>query len=248
MTCSAIIAGLGYECRELDGGILEVDTEFTFADGECVGLYMVPIRNGYALSDNGDAIAHLMSVGIPFRNKRSMVTISRLMADHGVALTPRGELRTECRMDALGDGIARFLSAMIELGRFERDRFGLSEAAVVFSDEVELYLRGWKPHAELIGTPTATGATGGKYEFDFLFEGQLIDCIAAKGRSTGALLRKAADVRARENAPGILAIIDDRTDQEHASKESSILTGSGLVNVMLMTRLMRHSAGQSTQH
>lgn len=248
MTCSAIIAGLGYECRELNGGIYEIDTEFTFADGECVGFYLAPIRNGYAISDNGDAIAHLMSVGIPFRNKRSLSVIARLTGAHGVALTPRGELRTECHMDALGDGIARFLAAMVELSRFERDRVGLSEAAVAFSDEVELYLRSWKPGAELIGTPTAAGATGGKYDFDFLFEGRLIDCIAAKGRSTGALLRKAADIRARENAPDILAIIDDRMDPEHAHKESSILTGSGLVSVMLMTRLMRNSAPPPTQH
>lgn len=248
MTCSAIIASLGYECRELADNTLEVDTAFSFADGEAMTFYVRSSGSGFVLSDNADALAHLLSVGLPLRTSRSMSPIAKLVGSHGVTLTPRGEVRIECPAPELGSGIARFLSALIEISRFERDRLGLSEAVVAFSDEVELYLRSWKPNAEIVKAPTILGATGGAYEFDFQMNGTVIDCIAAKGRSTGALLRKASDVRARERAPDILAVIDDRIDPIHAAHESNILAGSGLVSTLLMTRLMQNARANSEAH
>lgn len=248
MTCSAIIASLGYECRELADNILEVDTAFSFADGEAMSFYVLQSGAGLVLSDNADALAHLLSVGLPLRTSRSLSPIARLVGAHGVTLTPRGEIRTECRAPELGNGIARFLSALVEISRFERDRLGLSEAVVIFSDEVELYLRSWKPNAEITNAPSVIGATGGSYEFDFRMDDLVIDCIAAKGRSTGTLLRKASDVRARENAPGIMAVIDDRTDPEHAARESNILASSGLVSTLLMSRLMQNARANNAAH
>lgn len=240
-TCAAIIAGLGYECREVKDNILEVDTAFSYADGSTISVYVMHSPHGFVLSDNADSIYHLISVGIPIRSRSSLSPIKRLASAHGVTLTGKGELRTECQPALLGDGMARFISTMVEISRYERERVGLPESVVIFSDEVELYLRGWKQGEEITRAPTIRGATGGLYEFDFRISDYVIDCIAAKGRSTGALLRKSADIRAQDHAPSIMAVIDDRTDPDHAARESDILVGSGLVSVLPMTRLMKNA-------
>src|SRR5690606_18738222 len=96
---------------------------------------------------------------------------------------------------------------------------------VTLATEVEFFLRQWRPAATMEKGHKRTGISGREYEFDFLFDGLLVDVVASRPQSTAAKVRKLADVTAipsQEKTP-MLIIIDDRADQEQAKQEAAIL-------------------------
>ena len=241
MTCAALMAGLGFDCHEIKNGVLRVNTRLGFCDGQLMGFYILPKGKGYVISDNCDTLFNLMNQGICLDNKRKWTPIRKIAINHGLVLTDNGEITTIKPCDDIGHLISSYLSVMFEINNFQRERMGISDDVVSFSNEVEIYLRQWKPSSPIILNPSFKGDSGILHDFDFEMDGKLIECISARSSNTASLIRKAADIGVSENTKAILAIIDDRKDMKKAKIESGILAKSGFVSVLTMSRLIANA-------
>ena len=101
------------------------------------------------------------------------------------------------------------------------------------------FLRASNPTALIVHRPVVMGHSGREHEFHFEFDGALVDAAKPRGQSTGAILRKAADVNNAGNEKRILVVIDDRIDDDKAKTETDIL--STMVSVVPFTTLARQS-------
>ena len=90
------------------------------------------------------------------------------------------------------------------------------------------------------------GHSGREHEFHFEFDGSLVDAAKPRGQSTGAILRKTADVNNAGNEKRVLVVIDDRIDDDKAKTETDIL--STMVSVVSFTTLAGQNPAPSVKH
>ena len=128
---------------------------------------------------------------------------------------------------------------------YERELLALPAETVELAEEVERYLRLWKPDAQLIRDPKVYGISGHSYSFDF----QLILAISPTPNAVGAVMRKAGDVISGNDLNGrkITVIVDNRTDELFAKHkaEEEIQIISALVNAVPLTNLINQAIGNA---
>jgi len=246
MSCEGLIQRLGYECREVGVGVIAVATPFTFPDGEPIQFFLDENDGRLVVHDNADTLAHLMGMGWDLSDRKKWKSIKNMVAAFGFDLIDSGIIVGR-DVKALEQGfIARYISAMLAVVDMEREYLGLSDEQIAFVEEVELYLKASKPALELVRRPSVTGHSGRVHEFHFEFDGALIDAAKPRGQSTGAILRKAADVNNAGNEKKILVVMDDRHDEERSKAEIDIL--STMVSVLPFTTLIAQSSGSHVTH
>lgn len=243
MSCEHLAQTLGFECRTLTESLISVATPFSFADGEVIGFYLDDQQANVVVSDNGDTIFHLRSVGLDLADRRRWKPIRQIAESHGLELLDSGEIRATANSNNSSHLIARFISAMLDIANMEREQLGMSEEIDHFIQEVEFYLHAWKPQASITHSPTLKGMSGRMHSFNFEFDGTLVDAARAHSGKTGAILRKAADLSLAGVVTPILIIMDDREDTERARMETDILTS--MVSVMALSQLARISGADS---
>lgn len=245
ITCTRLMDSLGYSCRPVtliggEGQGLGVTTPFAFPDGDPISFYLINHDGGnYALSDNADTLMHLMNAGFNLENRKRWRPFVEMAAQHGLTIRPTGEVRAEFPHEHLRDAITRFIAFALEVGNWQRDNFGMAENTHHLVQEVENYLRRWKPHAQVQRSIDVTGASKKHHHFDFLFGNQLIDAIRPNSNKTGAELRKIVDVNNGPNSIQTMVIIDDREHPDRAKDEMMIL--SAVTKVMPLSRLERNA-------
>jgi hypothetical protein len=241
MNCEWLKNTMAFDCvpvRGLHGeeGI-EIGTPFSYADGTAIILYTFDQNEHLLLSDNGDMLAHLSSVGIEVRRPQSLRDI---IGRFGLTLTEQGDVRAIVPKDRGEFALANAISALLAVAEWERDQLGLTEQTRNLATEAELYLRAWKPGKELERDPKIKGQSRRTYSFDFLLDGEYIDVIPANAAATGASMRKAGDVLNSPNLPegrSIRFVIDDSDEPQRAEQERQIL--GSLAKAMLMSRLRK---------
>ncbi|MGE8451754.1 MAG: DUF1828 domain-containing protein [Pseudomonadales bacterium] len=248
--CAWLRQNLAYDCRPVrtvnGEAALEIGTPFSFADGTAIVFYLIEQGAHALISDNGDTLAHLHSVGLDPFNRRRESAIRNTLAPFGVALEANGEIRAIAPTAASQHIIATYISSLLALANQERGWLGIPEPINNFADEVEQYLRLWKPADEIVRHPKVKGISRHEYTFDFWWNGELIDVVSPSHQATGGLMRKLGDVL---SAPGerakIRVVIDDRDDFERAETEKQII--GSMASAMLFSSLTK-VVSQQTVH
>lgn len=244
-TCDSLLTRLGFSCRLVGDETIDVSTPFAFADGEPIGFYLEEKGLNVHLNDNANTLAHLGAIGYDISDRKKWRSVKLAVEAFGFEMSDYGQILGNSPIKAQHLLVTRYISAMMAVVDWEREYLGLSEDVDQFVQEVEMYLRAWKPDARLDYFPMVTGHSGRMHRFHFDFDGSLIDAARPHGTRTGSILRKAADVINTGEQRKILVIMDDRGDLERAKIETDIL--STMVSVMPFTRLIANVSGGAAQ-
>lgn len=241
MDCNWLTTNLGFECREvktiLHEPALAVETPFSFVDGEAIGFYVVEHGGSIRVTDNGDTIAHLINVGLNYQDKRRWAALRNKADAHGLTLTDDGELCAVGGASISEHLVGQYLTAVLSIVEYEREALSAPVDLHIFAEEVEMLLRAWKPGSKVIRNAKVQGQSSRVHTFDFKVDKLLVDAINPHASSSGALLRKAGDIKSGPEAEfyDVMAIIDDRHDSAAAKMEKDII--SSMVKATLYTKL-----------
>ncbi len=224
---------------------IEIGTPFSYADGTAIVLYAMEEGDRILLSDNGEMLAHLETVGI--QTGRRMANLRERVGRFGLTLTAKGDVQALVPADQGPHMLATAISAMLSVADWEHEVLDLDEQTRNLADEAEMLLREWKPGVILQRRPKIKGQSKREHTFAFLLDGEYIDVIPPNHTATGATMRKAGDVKNSPYLSGqeIRVIVDDRRDPERADVERQIL--GSLVKAMTLTKLQSLAKPSRTQ-
>ncbi|MGS1060564.1 DUF1828 domain-containing protein [Burkholderia glumae] len=241
---------LAYDCRPVTTvngeRAFEIGTPFSFPDGSAITFYVLEQGSHSLLSDNGDTLYHLSTVGIDPFHKRRLATIRNTLAQHGMTVETTGEIRALGRIEHTSSLVASFVAGLLAIADQERIWSGVPETINNLADEVEHYLRILRPEQPIERNVRVKGISSHEYMFQFLWGNELVDVLTPSPQATGGLMRKLGDVlSAPGEAPKIRIVIDDRDDFAKAETEKQII--GSMASAMLYSSLAR-SAKQPTLH
>lgn len=246
--CTWLRQNLAYDCRPVrtvnGDAACEIGTPFSFADGTAIVFYIVDQGTHALLSDNGDTLAHLRSVGLdPFKREAA---IRSMLQPFGIALESNGEIRALGPKDTTAHIVAAYISGLLAVATQERAWLCVPESVNDLADQVEHYLRLWRPADKLVRHPRLIGISRHEHTFDFMLGSELVDVISPSHQATGGLMRKVGDIlSAADSPPRIRVIIDDRLNFERAETERQII--GSMACAMLFSRL-KGLAGKPSMH
>ena len=230
---------------------IAVQTYHRWSDDSLLSFYILPCGDKLLITDEAESIFHFRAMGL-LENKRTWRGFQEKLngTKTNVQLEQDGEIFVLCRPDQAATTIADFVSALCALMHYERELLALPAETVELAEEVEHYLRLWKPSAQLIRAPKVQGISGHSYSFDFQLDNQLILAITPTPSAVGAVMRKTGDVISGNDLNGrnITVIVDNRTDElfdEHKAEEE-IQIISTLANAVPLTNLI-NQAMKNTQ-
>jgi hypothetical protein len=245
VNCDGLIQRLGYECRSVGEDAISVTTPFLFADGEPICFYLEERKNSIDITDNADTLTHLAGIGWDISKKRTWTSIRNAVSEFGLQLLNSGEIVGNCVKEEQQTIITSYIGALLSVVDLEKEFLGLSEEQSQYIAEVEMYLRRWKPNATFNLLPTLKGHSGRPHSFHFEFDGSLVEAARPHGTRTGAILRKALDIRNVGDKHKVLVVMDDREDPDRAKAETDILTT--VASVMSFSRLVEQAGGTWTK-
>lgn len=242
MNCAEIAAAMRLECTPMRGihgePVYEIGTPFSLPDGSALGLYVIDRGDFFELNDNADTMMNLSALGVdPWKNRR-MSTLRNVTSPFGITINDDGALSLLARADALSFYLPRFIAGQLAVGSWVRDRLGVADEVVDFSDEVEIYLRSWRHNDSFSRNPEIPGISGQLYKFNFAVGNELIDAVSPRVRSTGSLMRKLGDVVNSGSNYTFRVIVDDRMDPVRAGVEMQII--GALATAMPYSSLLNH--------
>ncbi|MBF0784470.1 DUF1828 domain-containing protein [Muribacter muris] len=209
---------------------IAVQTYHRWLDGSILNFYITPQGNQLLISDEGETLFHLSNVGLLKAKYQWRLFKDKLQSTNSdIHLEDDGEIICLTTPQSAPYAIADYLSALCAIMHYEKELAGIPEAVIDFSEEVEFYLRAWKPQATLIKKPKISGISGHEYIFDFQLEQDLIMAISPSPNAVGSAMRKAGDVLSGSflDDRHILIIVDDRSDdlfQKKAEEEIKIIS------------------------
>jgi hypothetical protein len=217
---------------------LEIGTPFSLPGGTAIVLYLAEEGQHLLVSDNGDTLVHLASLGLDVWNPQRQKALRSRLGALGMTLGPRGDLRCIARQEQAAFVFARAVSALISAADWAADQLQREHEVRDLPAEAEPYIRARNPGWTLETNVVVRGASDVLYTFDFLHGPDLIDVIAPVPQASGGAMRKAGDVL---NGPSIegtspLIIVDDREHPKQALQEVSII--ASVARAETFTRLM----------
>lgn len=246
MSCENLIEHLGFECRQIDSSVISVSTSFSFADGEIINFYIQDKREEVVVTDNGDTLFHLRGVGLDLSDRRRWRPYRQIVAAHGFELEDSGVIIGKSSTNQVSQLVANYISAMLDIVNLEHEQLGIPEEIDHFIEEVEFYLRAWKPSGNIVRLPVLTGMSGKSHTFHFELDGTLIDAAKPNSNKTGALLRKLTDISLAGLNRSSIVVMDDREDPERAEIETKILTS--MTAVLSFGQLIRNAGNLLEMH
>lgn len=240
MNCQLIAKKFAFDCPPLltvrGEQAFELGTPFAFADGAAINVYAIPHGDTLELTDNGDTMLHLTSMGMAAWGKNKQAALLRATEPHGISLTEQGEFKAHGKTENAALLIAQFISGILAVAQMERTALGVPDKADNLADEVEMLLRSWKPKLILVRNPHVKGISGHEYEFDFMLGDELVDVLVPHHNATGSVMRKLGDVLSGPGQHKALIIVDDRAEPERADTELQII--AMLARAMPLSKLM----------
>ena len=245
-----------YQVKTMSGeGAICVQTNHRWADDSLLSFYILPQGDKLLITDEAESIFHFRTMGL-LENRRAWRGIQDkiICTKSDIHLEEDGEIIMLCRPEQAPLAIADFISALCALMHYEKELVALPVETIELADEVEHYLRLWKPHAQFIRSPKVNGISGHSYSFDFQVDDKLILAISPTPNAVGAVMRKAGDVITGNNLGDreIVVIVDDRDDKEKelfprrkdkAKEEIQII--SSLVSALPLTNLIENTTQQT---
>lgn len=236
MICSDLFKIIGVTCHPLTDDVAMIDTSFAFEDGDGVAVFVEKAGKQIRFFDDGKVILHFLGRGLTLDGKRAKF-IKNIAEPHGVSLNSMGELEVWASEKEAPIAFAKFVSTIVGICSWERDHVGTATDTSLLVDEIGMYLRAWKPEANLVKDPEYRGISGFVYHLDYKMDGMGVVALTPHHSSVGAAVRKLLDIRSQPENQGLnfLAVIDDRYDLEAANREGLVI--EALANVWTMTRL-----------
>lgn len=242
MNCAWLQHLIEYDCTpcaSLHGEpAIDVRTPFTWADGEPIGFFVIDQGETVLVSDNADTVFHFRSMGMLGGGRRQWQAIRHLAESRGSTLTEQGEIFSLGAKANAATLIANFIAGLLAISEHERNSAGMAEHVSLFADEVEGWLRAWKPHEVLTRGVMMRGLSKREHMFDFRLGNRIIAAVQPNPAAIGGLMRKVGDAIGGPDAEGVelMAVIDDRLDQQKAEEETRIV--SSLVKALPLSKLI----------
>lgn len=240
MNCQLLANKFAFDCIPLlttrGEQAFELGTPFAFADGAAINVYAIPHGDTLELTDNGDTMLHLTSMGMAAWHKSKLASLQRSIEPHGLTFTEQGEIKAYGKANHSALLIAQFISGILAVAQMERAALGVPDKADNLADEVEMLLRSWKPQLTLVRAPHVKGISGHEYGFDFMLGDELVDVLGPHHNATGGVMRKLGDVLSAPGEHKALVIVDDRAEPERAETELQII--AMLARAMPLSKLM----------
>lgn len=231
---------------------IHLQTHHLWYDSNPLSFYVIDLGNQIMITDDGETIFNL-SVNDVIRNKKSYSKIRDILncTHSDIGLSELGEITGIANKDKFNILLADYISAMCGLMHHERETIGIPPQINDLVEEVEMYLKAWKPKAKLIRNPKIKGISDHEYKFDFEIENDLILTISPTPQSVGSAMRKIADVNSGIELKNrkIMVIVDNRGDDlfsEKATKEIKII--SALAKALPLTNLIKAIQSNLSSH
>lgn len=234
--------------HEVDNGWYSITTPFLNMFNDYIDIYCCKKENKIYLSDDGETIRNLNSVGVSFsRSKTRKQILNQILLNYNIKISNQNdELIVETDMNGFAQAKNNLLSAIMEIS----DMYMTSKTTTVsvFKDEVRNYL----DEQQIIYTPEfiARGSTGLEFNFAFQIAGRkkeiLINAfnIINKNNLTFFLFdwNDVKDARQRLSNKKItgLAIINDR-EKNIDGKYLDALTAKGTDFILFSKRNLPES-------
>lgn len=243
MNCQWAAALTRFDCHPVRGlggeSCLVIGTPFSLPDGSTINLYLVEQGSHIQITDNGDTVFQLPSMGYDIWHGARMKGLREHAQAHKLQLTAKGELTMLVRPEHAAAGFAQATSGMIAVSHWIADKLQAHPEEVDLVAQLQPYIVARNPAAPLVPHPKVKGASRTVHEFDLRHGSDLIDVIPANANSTGSAMRKAGDVQNGPFSPEAspLIIVDDRRDPVRAEGEIGIL--ASVTRAMAASTLMR---------
>lgn len=228
-----------------------VQTHHRWLDNTPVTFYISPYGDKLLISDEGETLFHFNSVGL-LSGKRSWRKVRELLSytQSQIVLEDDGEILCMVKPEFAAIALADYISALCMLIRYEQEITELPTEIVDFAEEVEFYLKAWKPNQSLQLSPKIKGISGHEYTFDFQLGSQIILAINPTPNAVGSAMRRIGDVLSGGELDNrqILVIVDNRSDQlfEQQKAEEEISIISTLAKAIPFTNLVSAIEKQQT--
>lgn len=227
MFCEQLTTHLGLHCQPLDeqGKVFLINTPFRFQDGDHIPLYVEVVGQQLRFFDDGAAFMHFAGMGVHLQTGQQVRFLKNAAEAHGGSFNDRGEIELWTRAGDSGQAFARYVSTVMELVRWERERKIISHDTELFVEEVAQYLAAWK-RVDIQRSPKIQGVTGREYVLDLQMADTLVLTVAAHPQSSSAALHKLVDIKGHPNNQAVttLVVIDDRKDPVLAKSEGLVLS------------------------
>ncbi|HDR1103288.1 MAG: DUF1828 domain-containing protein [Bacteroidota bacterium] len=220
-----------------------VQTYHKWLDGSILSFYIIQQGDHILITDECDTLFHFHTTGL-IENKRNWRGIKERLncTQTSITLEDDGEILCLSTKEKAPFAIADYISALCGLMHYEKELAGIPRTVKNLADEVEVYLRTWKPKANLVKSPAINGISGHTYHADFQFDKEIIFAIAPTPNSVGSVMRKTGDIISGGDLGdrSILVIVDDRTEQLFEQKaEEEIKIIASLVKAVPLSNLIK---------
>lgn len=243
LNCNWAQALTRYDCRTITGlsgeAGLEIGTPFSLPDGSAISLYLMPVGDHILLSDNGDTLFRLGSMGLDVWQGMRLRALRETASTRNMSIGERGDLQMISQKQNAAHAFAEAITAILSISDWASLQLKAEVKQRDIIAEAEPYIIARSPTAKLKVRPKVRGQSQAEHTFDFLHGSDLIDVIAPHPAGTGGVMRKIGDVT---NGPFLgnlspLIIVDDRDDPAKASNEMGII--ASIARVQSFTDLMR---------
>lgn len=242
LNCKWAHALTQYDCRTVTGfdgqSGLEIGTPFSLPDGSAINIYLMPYGNHILLSDNGDTLFHLGSMGLDLRQGMRLRALRDTASARRMAIGDKGDLHMISRQEHAAHAFAETITTILAISDWAAQQMKAEIKERDIIAEAEPYIIARDRNAIFKLRPKVRGESQAEHTFDILHGKDLIDVIAPHPAATGGVMRKVGDVT---NGPYIdhlspLIIVDDRNDPAKASNEMGII--ASISRVQSFTSLM----------
>lgn len=243
LNCEWAQALTRYDCRQvpgLDGQQgLEIGTPFSLPDGPAINIYVLPHSNHLILSDNGDTLFHLNSLGLDVWQSARLKSLRELASTHKIGISEAGDIRMIAQSSHAAFAFAQMVTGVLSISIWAGAQLKSEVKERDIAAEAEPYIIARNPTASFKSKPKVRGASQAEHIFDFQHGSDLIDVIPPHAASTGGVMRKVGDVTNGPFADSLspLIIVDDRDDPMRAQNEIGII--ASITRAQTFTSLMR---------
>ncbi len=243
LTCEWAQTLTRYDCKTVRGitgsNGLRIGTPFSLPDGAAINIYLMEAGEKHILiSDNGDTLAHLSSLGIDLAHHSRMRALRDVVSGHGITLSENGDFTMLAQQQKAAWSFAKSITGLLAVAQWAREQLKDHPEVHDLVAEAEPYIVARSPGILLRRHVHVRGASMTDHIFDFQQGTELIDIISPSPQATGGVMRKVGDV---VNGPfadqvSTLIIVDDRIDPHKAQSEMAIL--SSIVRTQPFSGLM----------
>lgn len=244
LNCNWANALTKYDCRQVPGldGLsgLEIGTPFSLPDGSAINIYVMPIDNHILLSDNGDTLFHLHSLGLDVWQPMRLRSLRETALTHKLSIGERGDLRMIAQLDHAAFAFANAITGVLAISSWAAQQLNVVVNERDIVAEAEPYILARNPLIQIKSRAHVRGASQADHIFDYKHGNDLIDVIAPHPASTGSVMRKIGDVTNGPFAEHLspLIIVDDREDPKRAHNEIGII--ASIARAQTFTSLMQY--------